>query len=232
VCRFQLGHALALAGLLLGGLGACSLGDGTGQVEGAIFIRSCAKRTSVGASGSQTAYSFGSADDPVMYQMYPSFFAAEPINDFPRLTPNNRLVVREQSDGSRIEAADVLIVNVANVYQVATALNMPIDVGVNTNVRATLSLNQSCPMPEALPELEGTMTFSQFGDANLGRPPIDFQIGKGDRLQATFDFNVVDVRAASIGGIGNVPVDPAVGGHITGNFDFIVRQGQRAQSYP
>ncbi len=232
--RRWLGFVLvACGGVALGALlPACSLGEGTGQVEGPVFIRQCAKRTSVGASGSQTAYSFGTSDDPVMYQMYPSFFAAEPINDYPRVMPYNRLVMRVQSDGSRIEQADVLIVNIATVHDVALALNQPIEVGINTNVRATLSLSQSCPMPEVLPTLEGTINFTQFGEANLGRVPADFRIGLDDRLQASFDFNIVDPRAASLGGVGNVPVDPAVGGHVTGNFDFIVRQGQRAQSYP
>jgi len=221
------------AGLFSVGLASgCVLGEGTGQVEGPMFIRQCAMRLSIGASGSQTAYSFGTAADPVLYAMDPSFFAAEPINDFPRLEPNNRLVMRIQSDGSRIEQADVLVINVASVRDVALALNQPIEVGINTNVRATLSLNQSCPMPEVLPTLEGTLTFSQFGDASLGRVPEDFRIGLEDRLQATFDFNLVDVRAASIGGLGNVPIAPAVGGRLTGNFDFVVRQGQRAQSYP
>ncbi len=221
------------AGLLLLGLASgCVLGEGTGQVEGSMFIRQCAMRNSIGASGMQTAYSFGTAEDPVLYAMDPDFFAAEPINDFPRLVPRNRLIMRVQSDGSRVEQADVLVINVASVREVAVALNQPIEVGINTNLRATLSLNQSCPMPEVLPTLEGTLTFSHFGQASLGRVPENFTIGLEDRLAATFDFNVVDVRAASIGGLGNVPFEPAVGGRLTGNFDFVVRQGQRAQSYP
>jgi hypothetical protein len=224
-------RALALAAAL-GMVAACSVGDGTGVVQGSVFIRQCAMRTEVGASGSQSAYSFGSATAPVAYNMQPSFFAAEPINDFPRLNPNNRLNIRVQSDGSRIEQADVLFVNIASVFDVAVALGQDITVDSTTNVRATLSLNQSCPMPEVTPALEGTINFIDFGDANLGHVAPDFRVGFEDHLKATFNLHIVDLRAATIGGEGVVPIDPAVGGGITGYFDFIVRQGQRAQSYP
>jgi len=211
---------------------ACALGEGNGSVDGALFIRQCAKRTQVGASGAASAYSFGEPGAPLNYDMKPSFFAAEPINDFSRLLPNNRLNIRVQSDGSRIEQADVLFINIASVEPIATGLGQDVEVGPNTNVRATLSLNQSCPMPEVIPALEGVINFTQFGDANAGHVPADFRIGVDNRLQAAFNFHVIDVRAATLGGTGNVPLDPAVGGQISGYFDFVVRQGQRAQSYP
>ena len=218
------------AGLVAGG---CSLGVGEGLVDGSIFIRQCAKRSSVGSSGGGKVYSYGEPGSPAAYSMKPSFFAAEPVDDFPRLMPNNRLAIRVQSDGSRIEQADVLFINIATVREVALALGQDVQVGPNTNVRATLSLNQSCPQPEELPTLEGVIRFDQFGDANLlPRIPPDFRVGFEDRLQAVFQFHVVDVRAATLGGSGSVPVEPAVGGDLSGYFDFVVRQGQRAQSYP
>ena len=217
---------------LVCGLSACSLGEGDGAVDGALFIRQCAKRTSVGASGTAMAYSYGEPGAPLAYNMQPSFFAAEPINDFTRLLPNNRLNIRVQSDGSRIEQSDVLFISIASVEPIATSLGQNVDVGPNTNVRATLSLNQSCPMPEVIPILEGVINFAQFGDANNGHVAADFRLGFADRLQAVFNFHVIDVRAATLGGTGNVPIDPAVGGEISGYFDFVVRQGQRAQSYP
>jgi len=214
-------------------LSACALGEGSGAVDGSLFIRQCAPHTAVGASaGVGTVYSYGEPNAPLPYDMQPSFFAAEPIDDFSRLDPNNRLNIRVQSDGSRIEQADVLFINIASVHEVALALAQDVDVGFNTNVRATLSLNQSCPSPEVTPTLEGTINFAQFGDANQARVPPDFRVGFEDRVQATFTFRVIDVRASTIGGLGDVPLDPAVGGDIHGNFDFIVRQGQRAQSYP
>jgi hypothetical protein len=224
---------LLLCGTVAGAGAGCALGEGKGAVDGAIFIRQCAPHTSVGASaGVGTAYSYGESGAPLAYDMNPTFFAAEPIDDFSRLQPNNRLNIRVQSDGSRIEQADVLFINIASVHEVALALGQDIAVDVNTNVRATLSLSQSCPSPEVTPSLAGTINFTAFGDADQARIPPDFRVGFEDHLQATFNFRVVDTRAATIGGIGNVPVDPAVGGDITGYFDFVVRQGQRAQAYP
>jgi len=222
----------ALAVLSLAAVAGCALGEGEGAVDGQVFIRQCARRSSVGAAATANVYAFGEAGAPVAYSMQPSFFAAEPIDDFPRLMPKNRLNMRVQSDGSRIEQADVLFVNLSDTREVALALGQDLPVGPNTNVRATLSLNQSCPTPEALPALEGTIRFTEFGDANLGRVEPNFRISWGDRLQASFSFRVIDVRAATLGGLGSVPLEPAVGGELAGFFDFIVRQGQRAQSYP
>ena len=53
----------------------------------------------------------------------------------------------------------------------------------------------------------------------------------GDRLTATFSFNVVDQRQIAIGGLGGVPTTPAAGGQLTGSFDFVVRQGKAAQAF-
>jgi hypothetical protein len=229
----RLGVRLAALVLCASTLGACDVGNGYGSVDGSLFIRQCAPHTAIGATAEEgTAYSFGSAAAPLGYDMQPTFFAAEPIDDFVRLMPNNRLNIRVQSDGSRIEQADVLFINIASVYSVATSLGTDIPVGFNTNVRATISLNQSCPSPEVTPTLEGVINFKRFGGADAGRVQPDFRIIFDDHLQAAFTFHVVDVRAATIGGLGLVPIDPAVGGDISGYFDFIVRQGQRAQAYP
>jgi hypothetical protein len=219
-----LGSAVAVAG--------CQVGTGTGTVDGTLYVRECAERAAVGATSVGTNYSIGAADAPATYSMKPVYFVADPVDDFSRLYPHNRLNIRVQSDGARVEQADVLFVNIASVYDVALALGQPVEIGPNTNVRATLSLNQACPMPEVTPALEGSITFQTLGNAAASRVPVDFRVGFNDRLTATFDLNVIDLRAATLGGIGAVPPDPAVGGHLTGFFDFVVRQGQNAQTFP
>jgi len=100
-------------------------------------------------------------------------------------------------------------------------------VGPTTNVRATLTLNQTCPSAEVQSELDGTLTFTSFGGSERVTDGLQF----GDRIAATFDFDVVDRRASTLGGIGAVPATPATAGHIAGNFDFIVRQGKAAQVF-
>jgi hypothetical protein len=222
--------AISVACGLLGSGAGCLPGSGKGAVDGSIFIRQCAAYVAGSSNGS--VYSLGTAAAPAPYAMDPSFFIAEPVNDFQQLDPVNRVNIREQSDGSNIEQADVLYVNVASDFEAAMEIGTPIAIGPNTNVRATLALNQTCPFPEVTPTLEGTMTFTSFGTAVAGAVPADFNINLGDRLTASFDFDVVDVRAATIGGVGSVPVTPAVSGNLTGYFDFVVRRGQSAQSFP
>lgn len=212
------------------GATGCAVGSGTGSVDGSVFIRQCAKRK----LGAETGDIFSYSDNgmPLAYSMHPSFFGAEPINDIQRLIPQNRLEIRIQSNGAHVNEADVLFINVADDVLVARALGTPIAVGPTTNLRATLALNQSCPQPEVIPTLEGTMTFSSFGKSDGVHVAPNFNIEQDDRLAATFDFKLVDVRAATLGGVGSVPSDPTVSGNIAGFFDFVVHRGQAAQIHP
>jgi hypothetical protein len=167
--------------------------------------------------------------------MRPSVFFADPINDTARpqhLDPQNRLIVRVQSNSALVEEADVLLLTVANDAEAATTVGAATMVGPTTNVRATLALNATCPLAQAQLELDGTMTFSHFGSATAGAASTNnFNIQFGDQLSATFSFDVVDRRQATLGGIGGVPTTAAVAGHLDGNFDFIVRQGRAAQTF-
>jgi hypothetical protein len=210
--------ALGLPALLL--VGGCAVGEGKGALAGTLFIQSCTSDSSLGRPGA-----------PAVYDMHPTFFVAEPIDDFPRPMPMNRLAIRMQPTGNRLEEADVLYLNTASVREVAQALGQPIDIGPSTNVRATLQLNATCPDRAGQAELDGTLTFTNFGQAAVSVPD-DFRINFGDRLTASFVFDVVDRRALTLGGVGSVSPDPSVAGHLEGNFDFIVRQGRAAQSYP
>lgn len=208
--RWLLALALGCAG--------CGLGDGTGSVAGTLFLRGCTHD-----------YDYGAAGAPAPYDMKPTYFVADPINALASsepLHPINKLTLRVQPSGNRAEEADLLFVDVADDAQVASSLGTATAVGATTNVRATLSLNQTCPSAETGAELDGMMTWTSFGSADATNG-IQF----GDRLAASFSFDVVDRRAIAIGGIGGVPTTPAAGGHIEGSFDFVVRQGKAAQNY-
>ncbi|MEO6954139.1 MAG: hypothetical protein ABI321_20215 [Polyangia bacterium] len=215
---------------LAAGASGCTVGTGKGAVEGSVFIRQCAQRN-VGAETGDN-FSYGDDGNPIPYAMHPSFFGAEPINDIQRLIPQNRLEIRIQSTGSHINEADVLFINMASDVPVALALGTDIDVGPTTNVRATLSLNQSCPQPEVIPILEGTINFSSFGNSDGVHVSPNFNSEERDRLTATFAFSLVDLRAATLGGVGAVPTEPTVSGNIAGFFDFVVYRGQAAQIHP
>lgn len=212
----RLGTLLAIAcGLVAGG---CGLGDGKGAVAGSLYLRGCTHEHDYGAPGA-----------PAPYDMKPAYFVADPINALASsepLHPVNKLSMRVQPSGNRVDEADLLFINIADDAQVTTMLGQPTVVGPTTNVRASLTLNQTCPSAEVQPELDGVITFTSFGSGDVA-DGIQF----GDRLTASFSFDVVDRRAIAIGGIGGVSTTPAAGGHLDGSFDFVVRQGKAAQAY-
>jgi hypothetical protein len=213
VLRWPLVFALVLACV------ACDLGNGTGSVSGSLYLRGCTHD-----------YDYGAAAAPADYDMRPSYFVGDPINALQSsrpLHPVNKVAVRVQSDGNRIEEADTLQVRVADDALVVETLGMATAIGPFSNVRASLQLSETCPDAEVGAELDGTMTFTSFGGRKTATDGIQF----GDRISASFDFDVIDRRAITLGGVGGVPTTPAAGGHISGSFDFVVRQGKAAQAY-
>ena len=208
----------SLFAICLVAVAGCGIGDGTGTVSGTLFLSGCTHD-----------YNYGSLATPAGYDMNPTFFVADPVNALASsqpLHPINKVSIRVQPSGQQQDEADVLFITVANDAEVAAVLGAPMDVTGTSTVRATLTLNDTCPDAEVEPALVGTMTWQSFGGATA-TDGIQF----GDRLTATFAFNVVDQRAIAIGGLGGVPTDPAASGAISGNFDFVVRQGKAAQAY-
>ncbi len=212
--------------IAFGLLVACTacVGDGTGSLVGTLYLKGCTLTSD-----------FGSLAAPKAYNMHPNFFVADPINvppmenngvGNPPLHPVNKVTIRVQPSGKRIEEADLLFVDVADDAQVAAMRGEAMTIGPTTVVRASLTLSETCPNAEVTPELDGTMTFTKFGSGDVANG-IEF----GDSLDATFSFDVVDRRAITLGGVGSVPVDPAAAGHLEGNFSFVVRQGLAAQPY-
>lgn len=202
----------------LAAVAGCGLGNGTGTLSGQLYLRGCTHNSDYGSLGA-----------PAAYDMHPSYFVADPVNALASsepLHPVNKVSLRVQPSGNRADETDLLYVNVADDSQVAAALGTPMPVNAASTVRATLTLNNTCPSAEVEPVLVGTMTWQAFGSATA----VD-GIQFGDRLAATFMFDVVDQRQLAIGGLGGVPIDPVAGGQISGSFDFIVRQGKAAQAY-
>jgi hypothetical protein len=202
---------------------AAGCGNGTGAVAGAIFVDPCTQNQTFGATGIPNAYN-----------MHPSYFAADMIyaSDADYI-PQNRVIIREQSGGQQIDEADGLYIRVANSNFVGNAVGTDIPVGPDTNVRASLLLNSTCPAHPVTMELDGTINFSSFGSATAGSVvPSTYKIVYGNQLTATFNFTLVDRRVSTLGGIGSVPDNPMVGGNLSGNFDFTVKPGRGAQAYP
>jgi hypothetical protein len=216
----------ALACVLLAG---CGLGDGKGTLAGTLYVRECSVNTTF---HNNDAGPFGAPGAERAYDMQPSYFVGYPVHDFDQPHPVNKLSLREQASGQRLDEADVMLVTIADVRVLAGSVGQPLDIGPVSNARASLLLNQTCPAHEVQMELDGTMTFTSFGSATAGTtPPDDFDINIDDRVAATFHFTLVDRRAITLGGVGGVPTDPSLTGHIDGDFDFIIRQGLSARPY-
>jgi hypothetical protein len=91
---------------------------------------------------------------------------------------------------------------------------------------------------------DGYITFSNFGSAVQddqattppdARGPIydDFKVAYDEQLQATFEFTVGDERvAAAIRDKVVPPSAPVIGGMLSGNFDFDLKRGRVAQTFP
>lgn len=112
--------ALAVLGVAAVALLGCNVGKGAGRAFGELFILDCSQAGDYcSASGV-----CGTASAPVPYDLQPEFFAGEPINDLRAssdgtLPRTNRLTIRLQRSGKRLEQNDVLTFEIRDSYEVA-----------------------------------------------------------------------------------------------------------------
>jgi hypothetical protein len=200
--------------IALAALSAC--GNGSGAVSGTVEIDPCYKQANLSGA----------------YNLNPDYFVADMIYAADtQAHPQNKVMIRVQHGGRRLDEADGIYINIAQSSLVANQLSQ--DVGPATNLRASLVLNASCPDHPVEMELDGTITFTSFGSASGTSNPETFKIGYGDHLAANFtNLTIVDRRAIALGGQGSVPTAPQSSGTLTGNFDFVVQRGRGAQLFP
>jgi hypothetical protein len=110
----------SMAALLALGLGGCSIGKGVGAASGSIYELGCNKNGDYG----QTPDGGGTMDNPVPYDLKPTYFAGEPIDDLREQSAgteimSNSLTIRLQRSGKQIELNDVLTFDVSSSYEVA-----------------------------------------------------------------------------------------------------------------
>lgn len=94
------------------GLSACQVGTGSGAASGNMFFNAC------GDNGTD----FGTPDAKAPYELKPSFFAGEPIEDITSGRKSQRLVIRMQRTGGGFESTDTLTFDIADSYEVARCL--------------------------------------------------------------------------------------------------------------
>lgn len=101
-------------------LSACSVGKGDGSASGQLFILDCSNSSNYCRNGL-----CGTPRAPVSYDLFPDFFAGEPF-DSPKkvgttlsIPQQNRLTIRLQRSGKRLEQNDVVAFQIADEFEVA-----------------------------------------------------------------------------------------------------------------
>jgi hypothetical protein len=102
---------VALSACVLAAAG-CTVGGGSGSAKGSLWVTGCSDNLSSPNLGTPTA--------PAAYDLQPTFFAGEPIEDLATgATHKNRLILRMQRTGLAIQYNDTLYFDVENSYEVA-----------------------------------------------------------------------------------------------------------------
>jgi hypothetical protein len=198
-------------GLLVGG---CTVGEGTGQASGPLYVKGC----------SNDDPDWGAPDMPRFYDLRPEFFAGEPVEDIKPDGIRNRIVIRLQDSGKSLEFDDFLQFDIVNSYQVAQCLRTMtkadeitgsfcywppgqawprMRIGPNLPIRASLALHETCPLAtlvgtardadgarpdlvEPLPpdQWRSWIEISEFGTARRRDVSPNFRVEFNERLRA------------------------------------------------
>lgn len=109
-------HAsLAALGVAMGAMSlvGCTVGSGSGSAKGSLWVTGCDGDTNFGGAGVV-------AGVPQPYDLQPTFFAGEPIEDLATgSTHRNRLIIRMQGTGLATQYNDTLYFDIENSYEVA-----------------------------------------------------------------------------------------------------------------
>jgi hypothetical protein len=105
----------ALAGAAASG---CTVGSGSGYANGPLWLTGC--------TGPSPGGDLGMPNNPVAFQLDPTFFAGDPIEGTQQ-PPINRLVIRMQRNGSAIQYNDTLTFDLQNSFEIARCVRGRID---------------------------------------------------------------------------------------------------------
>ena len=87
----------------------CTVGSGSGAAMGPLWILGCRP----------DGDPLGTPGDPYAFDLDPTFFAAEPIEDISDGPPMNRLTIRMQRNGNATEINDTLYFDIRDSAQIA-----------------------------------------------------------------------------------------------------------------
>jgi len=93
------------------GLVGCTVGSGSGSAKGSLWVTGC---------NDDTNYGGGDVGVAEPYDLQPTFFAGEPIEDLASgSTHRNRLIIRMQGTGLATQYNDTLYFDIENSYEIA-----------------------------------------------------------------------------------------------------------------
>jgi hypothetical protein len=159
--------ALALGGALASLAGGCTVGDGNGAAIGPIWELGC----------SDDGADYGTEMAPRIFDLSPRFFAGEPIEDIAAANRANRLLMRIQRNGNRLEVNDTLYFDVVNAYEIARCVRGRIDENglPDYDTRMTTDLFTHLPTTTPWCDWSGIPTFVDGGS----RPDAGADAGGG-----------------------------------------------------
>ena len=195
-------------------LGGCIAPEGNGVVGGEIFILGCNETDN-----------YGEEQFPAYFDLQANFFVGEPVKDEAAVPTQHRLDVRLQKGTNNIADSDSLYIQVTRVALAARrfANYEPLPVGIDRNVKASLSLYLTCPdffdgpeanptgadaCPALSPEEQQTLcdetTYGEMEQLRLPHAPFDVghsclilcQFGsasRGDTIDEDFAIDFGDV---------------------------------------
>jgi hypothetical protein len=208
---------------------ACSVGAGTGDVTGSMYVPGC-------------------KTDLTHYDMQPNFFGAVYATSQAGASAS-QLLIRIQRGGDLTEFTDSLVIEVDDVdaveAQIAAAgsAGATFDVGEYQRppgsapsvppplVRVVMSLRGSCGTPKFLPSdpanvameaVGGTVTFTSILHGDPNSRDVDSK-----RIAGSFDVTLADPRQTT-----STPAASRLSGTLTGDFKFIYEAGGPAQPFP
>jgi hypothetical protein len=105
------GHLLMVVGLTAAMAGGCVVGEGSGSAQGPLWMLGCFEGDDDGTEA-----------NPIMYDLAPTYFVGEPIEDISDGPPSNRLIIRMQRNGNALEITDTVYFDIPNSRDVAACL--------------------------------------------------------------------------------------------------------------
>lgn len=103
----------------------CEVGSGTGHASGELFVLGCFE------GDTDEERDLGAPGLPEPFDLEPTFFAGEPIDDIAPPPKMNRLIIRMQRSGRRRESNDVLAFDIVDTTAVARCVRQRVSVDAN-----------------------------------------------------------------------------------------------------